>query len=105
MASLSFSSGGLARYRWAVASRALAAVGGGYALAAACAAGGGRLLAQAGMPGVDAVLTATLAAFTVQALAALWAFGCASAWRAWLGIGIPAVLLALPLWLVPGAAA
>ena len=38
----------MGRYRWAVASRALAAVGGGYALAAATAAGVGLVLALKG---------------------------------------------------------
>ncbi|MFT3801843.1 MAG: DUF3649 domain-containing protein [Burkholderiaceae bacterium] len=84
----------LGRYRRAVASRALAAIGGGYALAAATAAGLGLMLAQAGMPRADAVLTATMLSFVVHAIAALWAFGCATTRRAWLGIVLPAVVLA-----------
>ena len=82
------------RYRWAVASRALAAVGGGYALAAATAAGLGLMLAQADMARADAVLAATMLSFVVHAVAVLWAFGCATAWRAWLGIVLPAAPLA-----------
>lgn len=83
----------LARYRWAVASRMLAATAGGYALASATAAGLGLALARSGGNSVDAVLWATMLGFIVHAVAALWAFGCANARRAWLGIGVPAVLL------------
>lgn len=90
----------LVRYRCAVASRALAAIGGGYALSAACAAGTGLLFARWGMVRSEAVMAATLLAFLVHGIAALWAFGCASAQRAWLGIGIPAAALgALTWWL------
>lgn len=95
----------LGRYRWAVASRALAAIGGGYALAAATAAGVGLALARAGSSGVEAVLWASMLAFIVHAIAALWAFGCASARRAWLGIGIPAVLLGALVLALKGASA
>ncbi len=87
----------LARYRLAVASRALAAIGGGYALAAAAAAALAQALPSLGMPRADAVLTATMLAFVLHAVAALWAFGCASAWRAWGGIAVPALLAALPV--------
>lgn len=83
----------MGRYRFAVASRALAAIGGGYALACATAAGVGLALARSGSSGVDAVMWATMLAFLAHAIAALWAFGCASAWRAWLGIALPAALL------------
>jgi hypothetical protein len=71
----------LRRYRAAVASRTVAAVAGGYLLAAAGAAVG-----------------ATLLAFIVHAVAAMWAFGCASAWRAWAGVCLPGVVLALAAW-------
>lgn len=83
----------MGRYRFAVASRALAAVGGGYALACATAAGVGLALARSGSSRVDAVMWATMLAFLAHAIAALWAFGCASAGRAWLGIALPAALL------------
>ena len=95
----------LGRYRWAVVSRALAAIGGGYALASATAAGLALLLARTGSSGVDAVLWASMLAFIVHAIAALWAFGCASARRAWLGIGIPTVLLSALAFSLKGAAA
>jgi hypothetical protein len=93
--------GPLARYRWAVASRTLAAVFGGYVLSAAFAGALSLALPLAGVPRAEAVLWATLLAFLVHATAALWAFGCASAWRAWAGIGGPTVLCALAVWLLP----
>lgn len=99
------SAAAMGRYRWAVASRALAASAGGYALSSATAAGLGLLLARSGTSSVDAVLWATMLAFVVHAVAALWAFGCASALRAWLGIGIPAALLGGAALALRGAAA
>ena len=95
----------MGRYRLAVASRALAAIGGGYALACATAAGVGLALARSGSSGVDAVMWATMLAFIAHALAALWSFGCASAWRAWLGIAVPAALLGALSFALRGAAA
>ncbi len=95
----------MARYRCIVASRALAAVGAGYALACATAAGVGLALARSGSSGVDAVMWATMLAFIAHALAALWAFGCANAWRAWLGIAIPAALLGALTFALQGAPA
>jgi len=92
-------------YRAAVLSRAAAAVFGGYALSAAVAAGVGLLLADAGMRRADAVLAATMFAFLAHAIAALWAFGCASARRAWLGIGLPALLLGAIAWAMGGSVA
>lgn len=90
---------GLAHYRLAVASRALAAIGGGYVLATACAGALALALPPLGMARPDAVLTATMLAFVAHAVAAMWAFGCASAWRAWAGIAAPTLLAGLPvLW-------
>lgn len=87
-------------YRLAVLSRLLAAVAGGYALAAATAAAVGLLLAWHGTPRVHAVMAGTLLSFIVQACAALWVFGCASAWRAWVGLAVPTAALALLAWLL-----
>ncbi|MEJ5030478.1 DUF3649 domain-containing protein [Comamonas sp. MYb69] len=93
-------------YRARVASRAIAAIGGGYALAAASAAAGAVGFQELGMARVDATMAATMLAFVVYAIAAMWAFGCATALRAWLGIALPAGALALIAWvLAPGAAA
>lgn len=97
---------GLLGYRARVASRAVAAIGGGYALAAASAAAGAVGFQYLGMARVDATMAATMLAFVVYAVAAMWAFGCATAVRAWLGIALPAGGLALLAWvLMPGAAA
>ncbi|MFC7208177.1 DUF3649 domain-containing protein [Comamonas endophytica] len=94
----------LGRYRWAIASRLLAAVAAGHALSSATAAGIGLLLARSGSTSVDAVLWASMLAFVAQALAALWAFGCVNARRAWLGICIPAALLGALAFAFRGAA-
>lgn len=94
----------LSRYRWAIASRSVAAIFGGYGLAATFAACMSLALPLVGMSRPDAVLTATMLAFVLHAVAALWAFSCASAWRTWAGILIPAALLALLAWALGGQA-
>lgn len=74
------------------ASRACAAITGGYAFAASAAA----LLALClPMPRADAVVTATMLSFAVYAAAALRAFAAPSAWRAWVELLLPALLMAL----------
>ncbi|HEY9572530.1 MAG TPA: DUF3649 domain-containing protein [Pusillimonas sp.] len=80
------------RYRLEVASRALAAICGGYALTATAS---GLLALTLPMQRADAVLTATLLSFTLYACAALWAFAAGSALRAWLGIGVPTIVCTL----------
>jgi len=91
------------RYRAAVLSRTLAATAGGYVLAAA----GSMLCAQVmvlwlGVARTSAVTGATMLAFIIHLIAVLWVFGCASARRAWLGVGIPALVVGiLAWWLAP----
>lgn len=80
------------RYRLAIASRTVAAVGGGYVLAAGLAGALSLLLAQC-MPRVEAVLTATMLAWVMYAVAAGWAFYARTAWGAWGGTLLPALLL------------
>lgn len=77
----------LARYRLGVASRLVAAALGGHALSVVVAHGVASALWGGGASRIDSVMAATMMAFLSHALAALWAFGCASAWRAWCGIG------------------
>jgi hypothetical protein len=77
---------------FAIASRALAALLGGYALASAFAAF--FSLALPLHPG-EAVLTASMLAFAVHVTAAIFVFGARSATRAWVGTLGPALLLAL----------
>lgn len=93
-----------ARYRWAVASRSLAALAGGYGLAAAWAACMSLWLQKTGMARVDAVTTATMLSFVVQVCAAVWVFAVASMRRAWLGLLIPGALLCAGAWWLRGAA-
>lgn len=93
-----------AAYRWRVASRGVAAIFGGYALAAAWAACMSLWLQQTGMARVDAVTTATMSSFVIHLCAALWVFAVATARRAWLGIALPAALLAAGTVLAGGAA-
>ncbi|MFF5867843.1 DUF3649 domain-containing protein [Pseudomonas sp. NPDC012596] len=79
-------------YRLAVISRSLAALLGGYLLASMvsiCVA----LLAP--MPQVDATLTGLLLSFVFYLLAFVWCFACRSAWRAWLGVLLPSLVLAM----------
>jgi uncharacterized membrane protein len=83
-----------AAYRWLVASRSVAAIFGGYALAAAWAACMSLWLQKTGMARVDAVTTATMSSFVVHLCAALWVFAVASTRRAWIGIALPGALLA-----------
>lgn len=89
------------RYRLGVASRAIAAIVGGYALAAASTAVLSLVLP---LPRVDAVMTATLLSFTVYTCAVIWVFAARDALRAWLGIGVPTVVMGLGLWLLRSAA-
>lgn len=79
-----------ARYRLGVASRALAAIAGGYVLSALAA----TALAIAG-PGSrgEAAIAGMLVSFGVYAGAVVWVFAVRSAWRAWLGLAAPAALL------------
>jgi len=81
------------RYRLAVASRAAAAIFGGYALASALAA---CLAVWLPGPRTEAVLAATMLAFLAHACVALWVFATRSAVRAWAGVaGVTAVLAGL----------
>ncbi|RKR67576.1 hypothetical protein C8C94_2071 [Acidovorax sp. 94] len=80
------------RYRLAITSRAVAAIGGGYALAAGFTAALSLVLAQ-WMPRVEAVLTATMLAWLAYAMAAGWAFYARTAWGAWGGTLLPALAM------------
>jgi hypothetical protein len=79
------------RRRLAILSRAVAAVVGGYALASVFAVACAVL-----PPGAraDAVLAGMLSSFAIYVGAFLWAFAASSALRAWLGLLLPAALLA-----------
>ncbi|CUI72786.1 DUF3649 domain-containing protein [Achromobacter ruhlandii] len=77
------------RYRLAVASRAMAAILGGYGLASAAAA---CLAVWLPMQRADAVVTAQMSAFVVYTCGVIWVFATRNAWRAWAGILLPAAL-------------
>lgn len=89
------------RYRLGVASRTVAAIVGAYAMAAASTA---VLSLALPMPRVDAVMTATLLSFTVYTCAVIWVFAARDALHAWLGIGVPTVVMGLGLCLFRSAA-
>lgn len=90
----------LKSYRRQIASRAVAALLGGYTLGSATAACLGAALAALGMARLEAVMAATMLGYVLMAVAAIWAFSCASARRACWGIAAPALAL-LPLaWLL-----
>ncbi|WP_200751609.1 hypothetical protein ACI703_14160 [Isoptericola jiangsuensis] len=82
--------------------RGLLGLLGGYAVAACWAAALARLL-----PGAkaDATLVATMAAFVVYALAAIWAYAARSTLRATLGLLLAGGLGALLAWLLRGGVA
>ena len=83
----------LSHYRWTIASRAVAAIGGGYGLSALFCASAGLALTHMGVSRLNAVMTATMLAFVVHFIAAIWAFRAPSASRLWVGMVILAALL------------
>lgn len=84
------------RYRLGVASRAVAAIGGGYALGGLVSASLALFLPTSRL---EAALVGTLASFVVYALAVMWVFAARTALRAWLGLLIPcAVMGAVLAW-------
>lgn len=87
----------MAAYRWAVASRVLAAALGGYALTSALTV----LLALLWpLPKDQAVLAASMLSFTLYAVAVIWVFSVRSVTHAWLGMLIPTAVVALLCWLL-----
>jgi Protein of unknown function (DUF3649) len=91
------------RYRAAVASRALAALGGGYLLAAAVAAASAVYLPLlSGIARAEATISGVMLAFIAYACAFMTAFASRSAWRAWAWVLGPALPLGaavlLPRW-------
>lgn len=87
----------LANPRWGVASRALAAIFGGYALAHAVSILLGALLP---LTRADAALWAMQLSFAVYAGAAVWVFAARTALLAWLGILVPTVFCGLAAWIL-----
>ncbi|CAM3857866.1 hypothetical protein CCOS865_00965 [Pseudomonas reidholzensis] len=79
-------------YRLAVTSRSLAALLGGYLLASMASISLALLLP---LSKVDATLIGTLLSFVFYLLAFIGCFACRSAWRAWLGVLLPSLLLGM----------
>ncbi|RZT31334.1 DUF3649 domain-containing protein [Cupriavidus agavae] len=91
-------------YRVGVASRALAAILGGYAVAALATGCLSLVLARwTGMARADAVVTASLLSFLWFALAVVWVFAAGTATRAWIGLAVPAAVLGLGWFALRGA--
>jgi hypothetical protein len=78
-------------YRLAVTSRVLAAVLGGYIVAALASV---SLTLWVPMARADAVVTGMMTSFLAYLGAVIWCFACSSAWRAWLGLIVPSLVLA-----------
>lgn len=92
-----------ARYRLAVASRIVAAVVAGYALASAVSILFALLLP---VSRAEAVLASTMLSFAVYAGIVIWVFHARSATRAWIGLLVPLAVISLACWLLtPGGTA
>ena len=79
-------------YRLAVTSRVLAAVLGGYIVAALASV---SLTLWVPMARADAVVTGMMNSFLAYLGAVIWCFACRSAGRAWLGLIVPSLVLAV----------
>lgn len=92
-----------ARYRWAVASRVVAAVVGGYALTSAATV----LLALLWpLPQAEAVLAASMLSFLLYAGVIVWIFAVKRLRTVWLGLLSATALCSVLSWLLlPGVTA
>jgi len=84
-------------YRFAVLSRVLAAIVGGYALAITASM---LLVSLLHLSRADAVLTGMLSSFIFYAAAVIWVFAAATATRAWLGVVLPSAACFVLWWLL-----
>ena len=83
-------------YRLSVASRALAAIVGGYALTALGTMAIARFLP---LSRAEASMTATLSSFLIYTCIVIWVFATRTASRAWVGIVALMVVLGALVWL------
>jgi hypothetical protein len=83
--------------RWALTSRVLAAVVGGYLFTSLVTLAVSLLLPLLGVPRAQGVLAATMGSFLVYAAVILAVFHARSAWRAWRGLLLASVLPGLVL--------
>jgi len=86
------------RYRWQVISRTLVGALGGFYLAESSAALIARGMMALDVSRNDATLSARMIGFILMAVAVMWAYGCATQRRAWLGVGVPAALTSALAW-------
>lgn len=86
-------------YGWRLFWLVAAAIFGGYALASGATVFLGAVLP---MVRAEAVLAATLLSFALYTAAAIWVFAARDLKRAWLGLLLPALALALAGWLLGG---
>lgn len=84
------------RTRLAVASRTVAALGGGYTVTSLLSLAIALLSRTA--PREEAIAAGNTPAFLAFAACILWAFAASTATRAWLGIGAPSLVLGLLVW-------
>ncbi len=77
-------------YRLGVCSRILAAALGGYVLASLV---GISLAALMPLARAEAMVSGMLLSFLVYVVAVLWCFASHTAWRAWLGLLVPSLVL------------
>ncbi|WP_410211939.1 DUF3649 domain-containing protein [Aquirhabdus sp.] len=89
-----------ASYRWMVASRCIAAIVGGYAFTTAI-----TVFLSLTLPGprAEVVVFASLLSFVFYLLAVLWVFAAKTAWRAWLWLLVPTLVLATISYLIKRA--
>lgn len=89
-----------ARYRWAIASRVLAAFVGGYILSSLLL----LLLALIWpLPQAEAIAASTMLSFILYLLIIIWAFSTKRLRTVWLGMLLSSLLcFALVWWLMPG---
>ena len=84
-----------AKARWSLASRVLAAAGGGYALTALTTLAASLALTWIGAGRAEAVLTSTMISFLLYTAIVMAVFHARTASRAWIGLIVAAVPCAL----------
>ncbi|RVT97995.1 DUF3649 domain-containing protein [Rhodovarius crocodyli] len=84
-------------WRWpGIASRAIAAILGGYAVGALVSVACAVLLP---MFRSEAVATGMMLSFLAYAGVVIWVFAARNAWRAWAGVVLPCLFLGVASWL------
>jgi uncharacterized membrane protein YjjP (DUF1212 family) len=87
------------RARLSIAARAVAALLGGYALASLVSALSAVIFP---LPREEAILAGNFLALLAYPASAVWSFLAASAGRAWIGLLVPGIAMALAVWMLRG---